>query len=121
MVSNTNAQAAAADDACTVVTMNWRLRSIDAVLATIGLAATLPLLVLIGAVIAIESRGPLLVRRPGQGRGGRPVAVLAFRVASGKGLTRSGQFLHASDLETMPALWNVILGHLSLADALRRD
>jgi lipopolysaccharide/colanic/teichoic acid biosynthesis glycosyltransferase len=103
------------------VTRNRFQTTVDVTLAATALVAALPLLMLVSAVVGIESRGPVLLRCQARGRENMPLDVMIFRVAhqqSPGALTRSGRVLRYTGMETLPALWNVVSGEITLGTAL---
>jgi lipopolysaccharide/colanic/teichoic acid biosynthesis glycosyltransferase len=89
-------------------------RGIAALLAL----ATLPLAVLIAALVKLTSRGPLLEREVRLGLDDRPVTLLRFRWWEERdGVrrpTRIGRGLRLFNLDALPRLHNVLRGDLSL-------
>ncbi|GAB3317506.1 hypothetical protein GCM10027299_08880 [Larkinella ripae] len=85
------------------------------------------LLPLIGLLIKLESRGPILFVQLRSGRNGRPFPCLKFRTmkyqknASFKQathndirITRIGRVLRKTNLDELPQVLNVIAGHMSV-------
>lgn len=101
-------------------------RSVDLVLASIGLLATAPLLG--AAALAVQSSigSPVFFRQTRIGRGGRAFRVYKLRTmtdardAAGhllpdeERITRLGHWIRASSIDELPQLWNVIRGDMSL-------
>ena len=90
-------------------------RLIDVALAAAGLVASAPLLVALGAVIPLDSPGPVLFRQRRTGLGQRPFTLVKLRTmdAAGK-VTRVGRVLRPMGLDELPQLWNVLCGDMSL-------
>ena len=102
-------------------------RLADVALAAIGLLLSLPIMIVVGFLVAVSSKGPVLYvqRRYGQGR--REFNLRKFRTmvedAEAGGaqwsqvndprVTRVGRFLRASRLDELPQLWNVLKGEMS--------
>ncbi len=101
-------------------------RAFDLVFAALGLLLTLPLLILIGVLLKLTSKGPLFFRQKRPGFHGQPFTILKFRTMSelrdpagnllpdDKRLTRFGQFLRSTSLDELPELMNVLKGEMSL-------
>ena len=101
-------------------------RLIDLVVSGTALLLLLPLLLLIGWAIRLESRGPAIFRQARVGLSGRVFTMWKFRTmreAQGgdiytrdgdKRITRLGAFLRKSRLDELPQLWNVLRGEMSL-------
>ena len=99
----------------------------DIAIASILVAITLPLMIIVAASIKCETRGPALVRRARIASNGRRFQALEFRTSlhcSGKNAaagwrqdwTRVGLFLYNSRLNTLPQLLNVLRGDMPLTD-----
>jgi lipopolysaccharide/colanic/teichoic acid biosynthesis glycosyltransferase len=107
--------------AAIIVTRNRFQTTVDVTLAAIALVAAMPLLMLVSAVVSIESRGPVLLRCQARERRKMRVDIITFRVAhqqSPGALTRNGRVLRYTGIETLPALWNVVSGEITLGAAL---
>ena len=103
-------------------------RGLDIVLSLIGLALSLPLLVLCGGLIRLESPGPVLYKQVRVGRNGRPFIIYKLRSmtlgAERQGLqwaekddprtTRVGRWLRRTKLDELPQFYNIIRGEMSL-------
>lgn len=119
-------------------------RGIDIMAAGSGLLVLSPLLLLIAALIKLESKGPIfyISRRAGQGYrifnfykfrtmvndADKQVNNMAhlnqydtgdkgpvfFKISNDPRVTRLGAFLRNSSLDEIPQLLNVLLGHMSL-------
>jgi lipopolysaccharide/colanic/teichoic acid biosynthesis glycosyltransferase len=103
-------------------------RSIDVCLSLLGLFAACPVLLVLAALIKLDSRGPVFYRGVRVGRHGRPFRIFKFRTmvvnaeqlgASSSAdddprLTRVGRFLRRYKFDEVPQLLNVLLGHMSL-------
>lgn len=110
----------------------WRLtlkRAVDLVLSALALVLLSPLLVALAALVKLESKGPAFYIQERMGLDGRPFPMLKLRsmrsdaeVATGAvwasrddpRTTRSGRLLRRSNLDELPQLINVLLGHMSL-------
>lgn len=101
-------------------------RGIDVVAASAGLATLLPLLVLVGAAVRLESPGPALFRQERVGLRGSRFRLLKFRTMCARSpgpqvtaagdprITRLGRFLRHYKLDELPQLINVLAGEMSL-------
>ncbi len=118
-------------------------RALDMVAAAVGLVIGTPLLLLIAALIRIDSPGPVLHWQWRVGRGDRLIRMVKFRTMRAGAeeelepmlegdpfaratwrqwqklyrdprLTRVGRRLRSTSLDELPQLWNVLRGELSL-------
>jgi len=115
-------------------------RAIDFVGAGVGLLIISPLLLIIAAIIRLDSRGPIFFRQTRVGRDGRSFEVWKFRTMvqdaearlkevehlnESQGgvlfkmqrdprITRSGMILRQTSLDELPQLFNVVRGEMSL-------
>lgn len=103
-------------------------RLFDFVMASLGLLALGPLLLLIALAIKLDSPGPVFFRQERVGRFGKPFHIHKFRTMrhdpAGQGLqitvgadsriTRVGGLLRGSKLDELPQLIDVWVGTMSL-------
>ncbi|MDF2799488.1 MAG: exopolysaccharide biosynthesis protein [Devosia sp.] len=104
-------------------------RLADIVLALVGLLVLAPLLLLVAALVAATSPGPVLFRQQREGLGGKLFWALKFRSMqstccdrSGVAQTRKhdprltpvGAFIRRTSLDELPQLFNVLRGEMSL-------
>ena len=105
-------------------------RTVDLVGAVVGLVGSLPIMAVIGALILLESPGPILFRQERVGRSGRRFRMLKLRsmrldadrqdhlsqstLRDDPRLLRIGAFIRRWNLDEVPQFWNVLMGHMSL-------
>jgi lipopolysaccharide/colanic/teichoic acid biosynthesis glycosyltransferase len=102
-------------------------RAFDVLAASLGLLLTLPLQLVIAALVKAEDGGPVLYRGERVGRDGTTFLMLKFRTmvldAERRGasstadddprITRTGRALRRFKLDELPQLWNVLAGEMS--------
>jgi lipopolysaccharide/colanic/teichoic acid biosynthesis glycosyltransferase len=108
-------------------------RILDVILVLVALPVILPLLLCIGFLVAVSSRGPVLYRATRIGRNMQPFQVYKFRTMvtnnSALRVTRSGDpritavghWLRASKLDELPQVLNVLRGEMSLVGPRPED
>ena len=102
-------------------------RRLEIVISGLGLALTLPLLVLSAVAIALTSPGPVIFRQKRVGRNGELFVLYKLRTmrssddngpqvtAGGDArVTWVGRILRRTKVDELPQLWNVLKGDLSL-------
>lgn len=99
-------------------------RILDVVLSCLGLAITLPLLLLAALAIRLEGPGPVLFRQQRVGRGGRIFIMYKLRsmreslpgecIDAASRHTAVGRILRNLSIDELPQLWNVLRGDMSL-------
>jgi lipopolysaccharide/colanic/teichoic acid biosynthesis glycosyltransferase len=103
--------------------------ALDFILALLLLALSAPVLLVIGLLIKLTSRGPVLYKQTRLGKHGRPFTIYKIRTMahdcerltgprwSAPGdprVTLVGRFLRKAHLDELPQLWNVLRGDMSL-------
>ncbi len=103
-------------------------RSLDLVLAGLGLFLLFPLLLVVALAIRLDSPGPVLFRQNRNGFNGRPFAIFKFRTMrvmedgpvvvqakrNDSRITPVGRWLRRTSIDELPQLFNVIRGEMSL-------
>jgi exopolysaccharide biosynthesis polyprenyl glycosylphosphotransferase len=115
-------------------------RTLDIVVAGLGMVLFSPLFVLIALAVYISSPGPIFFRQTRVGLGGKAFKITKFRsmvndaeaqlddltpkslysdrrlfkVKDDPRVTRLGSFLRRSSLDELPQLWNAFVGNMSL-------
>jgi sugar transferase (PEP-CTERM system associated) len=107
----------------------WAKRTIDIVVASVGLVVALPLMALIAACVKVTSPGPVLYHQPRVGLRGRIFTVHKFRSMrrdaerttgavwakkNDERVTEIGRLLRRARLDELPQLWNVLRGDMSI-------
>lgn len=97
-------------------------RAVDMGVSLLLIAVLSPVLLAVSAAIKLDSRGPLLLRRPRRAPGGAEFSDLVFRTtrdsswdAGGEKLTRVGRVLRRYGIDELPQLLSVLSGEISLA------
>ncbi len=103
-------------------------RTLDVIVAMIGLTLLSPLLLVIALLVKLTSPGPILFRQERIGRGFKPFFICKFRTmvadAPNRGqaitvgqdprITPLGRFLRKTKIDEAPQLLNVLCGEMSL-------
>jgi lipopolysaccharide/colanic/teichoic acid biosynthesis glycosyltransferase len=99
-------------------------RAVDIVVAAVALVALSPLMLILAAVVAIDSPGGPLYRGWRVGQGGRRFRIWKFRTMAGSGpaitgsrdprITPVGRWLRRTKLDELPQLFNVLTGRMTL-------
>lgn len=101
-------------------------RALDIAVSLVGLVLLLPLLLVLGLVVAWNLGWPVLFWQERPGRGGKLFRLVKFRTMNDacgpngellpddQRLTRFGRALRATSLDELPELWNVLRGDMSL-------
>lgn len=109
-------------------------RTLDAILGTVGLIGSLPLLAAAAvATRASGDRGPLLYRATRIGEGGRPITVYKLRTmrvatvglpitsSDDTRITRVGRVLRRLKIDELPQFLNVLRGDMSVVGPRPED
>jgi len=114
-------------------------RTIDFVLSALALTVLSPLLIVVAILIKLESRGPVFFCHHRETRKGKEFACVKFRTMVSEAhnqqlklykdslvdgpqfkidndprVTRLGRWLRATNIDELPQLFNVLVGHMSL-------
>ena len=121
----------------------WAMRACEIVVAAVMLMLTLPLMLVVAAIVKFDSPGPVIFRQVRVGRNGRlfrfakfrtlyvdarqrwphlyayrytaeEVAQFHFKLKNDPRVTRVGRWLRKSTLDELPNLWNVLTGEVAL-------
>jgi putative colanic acid biosynthesis UDP-glucose lipid carrier transferase len=110
------------------VALSRRKRAFDIVVAGLALLIFLPLLLVVGVAIWMESEGPVLFRQQRTGLHGRPFRIYKFRTMrvtedgptirqaerGDSRVTPLGALLRRLSLDELPQLLNVLRGEMSI-------
>jgi exopolysaccharide biosynthesis polyprenyl glycosylphosphotransferase len=104
-------------------------RSVDLVVATVGLVLTAPVFPLIAGLVRCSGPGPIFYRQKRVGEAGKLFEMIKFRtmidgaeqdgaaiwaVERDSRITGVGRFLRNTRLDELPQLWNVLCGEMSI-------
>jgi exopolysaccharide biosynthesis polyprenyl glycosylphosphotransferase len=105
-------------------------RTLDIVASAVAIVALSPLMAVVALCVKLTSPGPIFYRQTRTSLGGAPFTIVKFRTmvvgaeaetgaifSSGEDdprLTRLGGFLRKWNLDELPQLWNVLIGHMSM-------
>lgn len=103
-------------------------RTIDFLLAGIGVIVLSPLLALLALLVLIEAGRPIFLKQTRVGLDGKPFGILKFRTMRVGGqqvegtewaadearMTKAGRILRKTSLDELPQLFNVLKGEMSL-------
>jgi sugar transferase EpsL len=101
-------------------------RSMDFLLSLTAIIALSPVILTLAILVCVKIGWPVFFRQKRPGKGSKPFDIIKFRTMSDqvdeKGkllpdafrLSRFGAFLRSTSLDELPALWNVLLGNMSL-------
>ena len=93
-------------------------RGVDLVIASVLIVLTLPLMGIVALAIKLDSPGPVLSKREQWGPQGRKFQLFSFRTESltqrSNRLTPVGAFLWWARIDSLPQLFNVLYGDLTI-------
>lgn len=104
-------------------------RLLDCVLSLIGIVVLIPVFIIIGILIKVDSRGPVIFKQKRYGKNKEPFYIYKFRTMasdapqnvatkdlndSKKYITKIGAFLRRTSLDELPQLFNILLGQMTI-------
>jgi exopolysaccharide biosynthesis polyprenyl glycosylphosphotransferase len=104
-------------------------RLLDIIGAVVGLVLSAPVIAIFGALVWLESRGPVFYRQRRWGYNGVPFEIIKIRsmkldaekssgakwcVKDDPRRLRVGAFMRATNIDELPQFWNVLKGEMSL-------
>ena len=104
-------------------------RLLDFVLSLIGIVVLIPVFIIIGILIKVDSRGPVIFKQKRYGKNKEPFYIYKFRTMasdapqnvatkdlndSKKYITKIGALLRRTSLDELPQLFNILLGQMTI-------
>ena len=104
-------------------------RLLDFVLSLIGIVVLMPVFIIIGILIKVDSRGPVIFKQKRYGKNKEPFYIYKFRTMasdapqnvatkdlndSKKYITKIGAFLRRTSLDELPQLFNILLVQMTI-------
>lgn len=108
--------------------VQWAIkRALDFSVATVGIMATSPVMLITAAAIKLDSKGPVIFKQTRIGQYGKPFTIYKFRtmfvhedkphfqkIKDDPRVTRVGRFIRKYSLDELPQFFNVLKGDISL-------
>lgn len=98
-------------------------RILDVVLAIILLIIAYPFMIVIGIMVKLDSKGPIIFKQKRSGKNGKEFLIYKFRTMEENNylynyqekdkVTRIGKYLKELSLDELPQLFNIIKGEMS--------
>lgn len=121
-------------------TYDFVKRGIDIIIASIGLVISLPIFVIVGIIIKLDSKGPVFFKHKRIGKYGKNIGIYKFRTMIDKAedamkdfteeqkrefrenfklendprVTKVGKILRKTSLDEVPQLINILKGEMSI-------
>lgn len=104
-------------------------RLLDCVLSLIGIIVLIPVFLVIGILIKVDSKGPVIFKQKRYGKNKEPFYIYKFRTMrldapknlstkelnnSKQYITKIGALLRRSSLDELPQLFNILLGQMTI-------
>lgn len=93
-------------------------RGFDLTVAGTAMLFLAPALLVVAAVVKLDSTGPVLQRQRRTGLNGKPFTLYRFRATTDDSdhapVTRTGRFLRRARLDDLPLLLNILKGDMSV-------
>ena len=103
-------------------------RILDILISLIGIILFFPIFIIIGIVIKLESKGPVIFKQLRAGKNSKPFYIYKFRSMkigapnlstnefknADKFITKSGMFTRKTSIDELPQLFNILKGDMSI-------